>query len=254
MEVKLNLFRRPTLIFFTLSMVVLIILSGSGLTGCASSAIERNAETNVDTVYENSNYMLTHPGDPAGAFQNSSQTTKGILIGTTTGALAAGVISGTSAILPGAVGGAIAGGVVGAYIDYHTNIVDQLENRGVKVMTLGDQVMIIMSSAWTFDGRSARIRPQANSTLDLIAQYIHRYATESVKVAAYTNDSGDNSFNCYMSQQQADRVVKYLWPRLNTRLLFATGYGGTHLIESNNQSWDKGANYRIEISFTKLPT
>jgi outer membrane protein OmpA-like peptidoglycan-associated protein len=250
MEVKLNLFNRPALIFFTLLMIV---FSG-GLTGCASSAIERNAATNVDTVYENSNYMLTHPGDPAGAFQNSSQTTKGILIGSTTGAVAAGVISGTSAILPGAVGGAIAGGVLGAYIDYHTNIVDQLENRGVKVMVLGDQVMIILSSAWTFDGRSARIRPQANSTLDLIAQYIHRYATESVKVAAYTNDSGDNSFNCYMSQQQADRVVKYLWPRLNTRLLYAVGKGGANLIESNNHSWDQGANYRVEISFTKLPT
>jgi hypothetical protein len=40
---------------------------------------------------------------------------------------------------------------------------------------------------------------------------------------------------------------------VNTRLLFASGNGGTHLIERNNLDWDKGANYRVEISFEKLP-
>jgi outer membrane protein OmpA-like peptidoglycan-associated protein len=250
MEVKLNLFKPSALVFFALILAVL-----SGLNGCASSSIERNAASNVDSAYQSSNYALTHAADNStvNAFQNAPQTGKGVLIGTTSGAVIGGFSSGVPGILPFAVGGAIVGGVIGAWIDYHTNLIDRLENRGVKVYVLGDQLMLILPSSWVFEGRTPRIQPQSKSTLDMVAEFIRQYPTMSVKVAAYTNDVGNNEINCYITQQQADTVVKYLWPRVDTRVLFAQGYGGTHLIAPNNLNWAEGENYRLEITFEKLP-
>jgi outer membrane protein OmpA-like peptidoglycan-associated protein len=218
MEVKLNYFKPYALVFFTLILAVY-----SALTGCASSSIERNAASNVDSAYQSSNYALTHAADNStvNAFQNAPQTGKGVLIGTTSGALIGGFTSGVPGILPFAVGGAIVGGVLGAWIDYHTNLIDRLENRGVKVYVLGDQMMLILPSSWIFEGRTPRVQPQSKSTLDMVAEFIREYPTMSVKVAAYSNDVGDNQVNCYVTQQQAETVVKYLWPRVNTRLLYA---------------------------------
>jgi outer membrane protein OmpA-like peptidoglycan-associated protein len=250
MEVKLNFFKPRALVFFTLILAVF-----NGLSGCASSSVERNAATTVDNAYQSSNYALVHAADNStvNGFQNATQTSKGIIIGTTSGAVVGGVTSGVPGVLPFAVGGAIIGGVLGAWIDYHTNLIDRLENRGVKVYVLGDQMMLILPSSWIFEGRTARLQPQSKSTLDVVAEFIRQYPTMSVKVAAYTNDVGDNEVNCYISQQQADTIVKYLWPRVDTRLLFASGNGGSHLIVPNNLNWIEGENYRVEISFEKLP-
>jgi outer membrane protein OmpA-like peptidoglycan-associated protein len=252
MEVKINFFSKSAL---TLPAFLLLSFLFLMLTGCASSGVQRGAASQVDSAYESSNDYLNHVGDgsPDNAYQNASQTTKGIIIGSATGSVAGGLMGGSAGLLPGAAAGATLGAVLGAYVDYHTNIVDQLENRGVKVIILGDQVLLVTASKPIFRGRSAELRPEAYSTLDLIGQFIHHYATMSVKISTFTNDMGNSSVSCYLTQQQADKIKRYLWPITNTRLLYAEGFGGTKLIEKNNLQWDGGANYRIEISFEKLP-
>ena len=252
MEVK-TLFFRQSLLFLA---VLLFSASSLTLSGCASSSVERSAASGVDSAYESSNSAIIHAGDGSvvDKFQNSTQTTKGVLIGATTGGLVGGIASGTSGILPGAAGGAVLGGILGAWIDFHTNLSDQLENRGVKVLVLGDQVMIILQSVWIFQGKSAELRTDATSTLDLVAQFIRRYTTQQVKIAAYSNDINNKAVECYLTQQQSEKLVRYLWPRLNTRVLTSEGFGGTNLIARNNPVWGDGPNYRVEITFEKLPT
>lgn len=236
-------------------MAILLHLVYVMLCGCAHSSVSRSAAGEVDSAYENSSAFLSHAGDnnPEDAFQNATQTTKGVVIGGATGAVVGGVASGSVGILPGMAGGAVLGGVLGAYIDYHTNVRDQLENRGVKIFTLGDQIMIVCPSVQFFNGTTSELRVPAYSTLDLIATYINTFTTMSVKVGAYTNDVGSQEVNRVISQQQAEAVVKYLWPRLHTRVLTAYGYGGENLVQRNNLSWADGANYRIEITLEKLP-
>ncbi len=223
--------------------------------GCASSSVSRSAAGQVDSAYENSNELVTHAGDhnPEDAFQNATQTTKGAIIGGTAGAVAGGVTSGSVGMIPGAAGGAFIGGMLGAYIDYHTNIRDQLENRSVKIMVLGDQVMLVLPSAQVFTGMTPDIRMQYYSTLDLVAKLINSYTTMSVRIGAYTNDVGDKQVNTVISQQQANAIVKYLWARVHTRVLTGYGYGGCNLVERNNMQWAEGANYRIEITLERQP-
>jgi outer membrane protein OmpA-like peptidoglycan-associated protein len=235
--------------------IIFFIVLGFILTGCASSSVSRGAADEVDTAYDNTHSFVTQPGmHPAESFQNASQTARGAVVGGAAGAVVGGVAYGTVGLMTGAAGGAVLGGVLGAYIDQHTDIVDRLENRGVKVFILGDQVRIVMPSAWTFKAMTPDIRPEAYSSLDLIAQLIRGFTTMSVKIAAYTNNTGDPRVNCVVSQAQANAIMRYLWPRVNTRVLSAAGYGGTHLIARNNPNWDEGANYRVEITLEKLPT
>jgi outer membrane lipoprotein SlyB len=225
------------------------------LFGCASSTVTRSAADQVDTAYQASNDKLTHAGDddPAEVFQNAPQTTKGAMLGASVGAVSGVVFGGTAGLLPGAAGGAALGGVIGAYVDSRTTLRDQLENRGVKVMVLGDQVKIIMPADQVFFGMSKNMIYSSRSTFDAIAKYINLYHTMLVSIDTYTNDTGDKQVNMIISQQQASTIQKYMWPLVNTRVLVAKGHGGCDLLTANNMNWVEGINYRVEINFEKLP-
>ncbi len=225
------------------------------LQSCASSNVAREANDNTVVGYQRASASIDNmgKGSMADTFGNSTQTTKGVVFGGAVGAVAGSLISGVG-LLPGLAEGAVIGGAYGAYIDANTTLMDRLENRGVKVIVLGDQVMLVMHSSQLFNAMTPVIRAGEYSTLDLIAEYINGYTTMTVKIAAYTNNVGDNSVNYALSKEQAASVVRYLWQRgVNTRMLTAAGMGGTHVVEPGCPTWE-GWNYRVEITMEKLPT
>jgi outer membrane protein OmpA-like peptidoglycan-associated protein len=196
---------------------------------------------------------LSHSsGELRDAYQNSSQLSKGALIGGTVGALAGAATSGGSGVLPGLGLGAIFGGAIGAYIDSHTTLADKLENRGVQVVQLGDQILIVIPSFIVFDYMTSRLLPGAYDTLDLVVELIGRNPNMSVKVAGYTSAVEPEDVSVMLSKQQAEKIMRYFWNRnINTRLLFAEGYGGAKLVTANTGDWGSD-NYRIEITLEKL--
>ena len=232
--------------------LTLITLS---LQGCASSSASRGAASQADDAYLETDYAMRHfgeSGDISDTIQNSSQTAKGIVIGGVVGAAAG---SATSAIggLAGFGLGAVFGGALGKYIDSHTTLADQLENRHVRVIEIGDQIMIVINSTTIFYQNTSNIRADAYDTLDLVVKYINSYTNMSVKIAAYTSAAEPPRITWSLSKQQADNVMKYLWRRhINTRLLYAEGGGGSKLVTANTANWDSD-NYRVEITLEKLP-
>jgi outer membrane protein OmpA-like peptidoglycan-associated protein len=168
------------------------------------------------------------------------------------GALAGAATSGGSGILPGLGLGAIFGGAIGAYIDSHTTLADKLINRGVQVVQLGDQILIVIPSFILFDEKTSHLLAGSYGTLDLVVEFINRYPNMSVKIAGYTSAFEPQDVSIILSKQQAEKVMRYMWNRrLNTRLLFAEGYGGCKLVTANNGDWGSD-NYRIEITLEKL--
>lgn len=228
-------------------------------TGCASSEVARSSASGVDKTVQGSRDLYnsaTSDGDIATSYQNTSQTTKGALIGGSVGVVA-GAMSSKLGMLPGAALGAVIGAGFGAYIDAHTTLEDRLENRGVSVVTLGDQVLIVIASSRLFPPASAELKPQAYSTLDMVAQYINRYDKTLVRISAYTNPIGPSDVNTALSREQAHSVEKYLLETgMDARVIYAEGYGGTHLVENCSdtcsETWDSSDNYRIEITMEKL--
>jgi outer membrane protein OmpA-like peptidoglycan-associated protein len=234
--------------------IVRFILAGflaSTLASCASSGISKSAANQVDSAYRNTTHAITHAGDNGlAAYPNTSGVVQGAGAGALTGALAIGFTSGTAGgALVGAAGGAIIGGVLGAYLNHNATTIEQLENHGAKVFVLGDQVMIVIPSGQLFRDVTPTIYPQAYTTLDLVAKMASSHTTMAIRVSAYTDGAGPDKVYRAVSQQQAEAVVRYLWPRVNTRVLSAAGYGNQHLVSQAGSA----SNSRIEIVFETLP-
>ncbi len=233
--------------------VFLLSIISIGLFSCASSNVSRTAAANVDKGSNNAQKLgddLTG-GDIVDSYQNSSQMAKGALLGGAAGAVV-GAATTSVGFLPGLAVGTVFGASYGSYIDSETTLADQLLNRDVNVIELGDQLMVVVPSSRIFDGQSDKIKPTAYTTLNLIATYINSHTTELVKIAAYTDDIGTPSRNVALTRMQAKSVEKYLVATgVNTRVLYAEGYGGTNLIAKNTAEWGSSDNYRIEITMEK---
>lgn len=232
-----------------LTLIVTILLYG-----CASSPVSRTAASNVDMGIQNAKNLTNGVGDSsiAQSYNNSSQATKGALLGGAAGAVTGSLVSGVG-VLAGTAGGAILGASYGAYIDSTTTLEDRLENRGVNIVELGDQILIVMPSSRLFTYMSGQLQPQAYSTMELVAEYINSHTKMLVKISGYTNDTGSKRVDLALSQQQAQAVAKTLMAyHVDARVLYAEGYGGTNLVEQNSLDWDNSENYRVEITMEKL--
>jgi outer membrane protein OmpA-like peptidoglycan-associated protein len=225
------------------------------LAGCASSGLERDTTNSIDHAYYGSHGAMSNfvSGSVAGAYENSSQATKGVVLGGGAGALAGGLTSGVG-VVPGMAGGAIWGGALGAYIDSRTTLADKLKNRGVKVVVLGDQIMLVIRSAYLFNGTTPNLLTDAYSTLNLVAKFIGDNPNMTVRVAGNVTMAGPEEVNLSVSRQQAEAVVKYLWRAgVNTRLLYAVGEGGKNPVVKDDLYLVDTENYRIEITLEKVP-
>jgi len=233
-------------------LAVITVLSFA-LMSCASSDVSRDTSANIDLGMQNARNLVDDAGNSSigDSYQNASQAAKGAIIGGTAGAVT-GLLSPPLGFFPGTAIGMILGAAYGGFIDSNTDLNDQLANRGANVVVLGDQILIVLPSARIFQDNSSTIRPQAYTTLKLVARYINGYTKMLVKVAAYTDATGSNSIDLALSQQQADQVAKFLLASgMDSRVLYAAGYGGTHLVQKNTLDWNSD-NYRIEITLEKL--
>lgn len=236
-------------VFLVLTLLLFPLVCGQ-LVGCAQSAVSRNAADEVDSAYQSGNNAVkSMADDDLPAYPNYSSVVLGAGAGGAVGAVAGGLISGGTGVLPGAAGGAVFGGMMGGFLNNHANVKDQLENHGVKVFVLGDQIKIIIPTEQTFRDITPHIYPQAYTTLGLVSDYLNRYKTVSVRVAVYQDDAGSDKINMSLSKQQADALVKFFWGRINTRLLYGVGMGDCSLVAEVTSE----ANSRIEITTEKLP-
>lgn len=234
-------------------LLFLFSISSLLLFGCASSDVTRDVTSNIDVGVQHTKRMVDVSSGSSfvESYQNASQRTKGALAGGAAGAIT-GYVS-TIGVFPGAVVGAILGASYGSYIDQYSSIEDKLQNRGATVVVLGDQILLMIPSSRIFDVRSARIKQDAYSTLNLAIRYINEFTKMLVKVAVYTDVIGSQDVNLSLSQEQAENISRYLIAGgIDARILYGVGYGGTHLVQRNSYAWDGNDNYRVEITLEKL--
>lgn len=234
-----------------MACLIWLISVSIGLSGCASSNVSRTAAENVDIGVENVENIAAAGSNITDSYGNASQTTKGAILGGAAGAVA-GALSSTIGVLPGTAIGVILGASYGRYIDMNATLKDQLINRGVNIVVLGDQILIVIPSARLFNPMSATITPQAYSTLYLVNMFINCFTKMLVRVSGYTADSGVCDVDIALSKLQAEHVADFLLHSgVNARVLYADGYGGSKLVVNNALGWDSD-NYRIEITMEKL--
>lgn len=243
-----TLFSKETKYFLSLLAMYCFILCG-----CAYSDVERDVTSNIDKGVETTRVKVdaTSSGSIADSYQNASQRTHGALLGGAAGGVTGAFTSGVG-FIPGMLVGSVFGASYGAYIDSKASVPDQLQNRGATIVVLGDYVLLVLPSARIFEDMSAKIKPDAYSTLNLAARYINGYTKMLVKISAYTNNMQSGDVALCLSQEQAESVARYFVASgLDARVLYAVGYGGMNPVQRSSYAWKENDNYRIEITLEK---
>jgi outer membrane protein OmpA-like peptidoglycan-associated protein len=191
--------------------------------------------------------------------EQTSQTTKGALIGAGIGAVV-GLITGDDALerrqhaLIGAGLGALAGGAVGAYQDrQEAALRAELEGTGVSVHRDGDNITLNMPGNVTFATDSSDLSPAFFDVLNSVGKVLGEFEQTVVEVAGHTDSTGSDAYNQGLSERRAGSVANYLQGQgvINERVI-TVGMGEARPVADNSSAMGRQANRRVEITMVPL--
>jgi intracellular multiplication protein IcmN len=146
--------------------------------------------------------------------------------------------------------GIIAGGIIGTAMSTRTAIRRGLVKRGVQLITLGDEVVMVIPSDILFKGVSSRLAPKDADTLPLILKYIKSYKERDVYIDAYTDNVASTYRNWNLSSKQAERILSYMWANgFDRKFVHAKGHAQYGTVATNFTPKGSEMNRRIEIYF-----
>ncbi len=193
---------------------------------------------------------------PPAEVDNSKMAT-GVLVGGVAGA-AVGAVSGGGVAIPvaAAMGGIVGGAVASAMLENESptdQLISQLARDHVQVIRIGEDYMIVLPSTSYFYPNSSHLNANMYPALKDVAKFINLYDTETIKVAGYTNNSGDEARNVALSRQQAQYIQEELWrDGVRPAFMYAIGYGSQYPIAHNETKEGQLVNNRVQITFRRL--
>jgi outer membrane protein OmpA-like peptidoglycan-associated protein len=196
-------------------------------------------------------------------YTGESQVSKGLLgagTGAALGAAAGALLGKTTSLktrksaLIGAGIGALAGGGVGVYMDQQESKLRQrLENSGVSVTRVGDNIILNMPSNITFDVDRAEVKPDFYDTLESVGLVLAEYNQSYIDVLGHTDSDGADDYNFDLSRRRANSVAQYLVSQqLDPNRFSVEGRGEREPIASNSSASGKSRNRRVEITIQPL--
>jgi len=152
-----------------------------------------------------------------------------------------------------ALAGAMLGSVIGDLLDKQRTLVSDLQSYGIRFFEVGDQITIVLPSDKFFQGDSSTANTYSYAVLRKVVTLLNKYKTVSIKISAYTDNQGSADRNKALTTQRAQTIAHYLWSQgIDTRLLYAVGYGSSHFVANNQTVAGRTANRRIEITLEQV--
>ena len=197
--------------------------------------------------------------DPYTREEQTSQATKGALIGAGIGAVV-GLISGDDAVerrqraLIGAGVGALAGGAIGNYQDkQEAALRAELEGTGVSVTRIGDNITLNMPGNVTFATDSSDLSPAFFDVLNSVGKVLGEFDQTVVEVAGHTDSTGSDQYNQSLSERRANSVASYLQAQgVIQQRLITVGMGEAYPVADNATATGRQANRRVEITMVPV--
>ena len=96
----------------------------------------------------------------------------------------------------------------------------------------------------------ADFEPQFASDLDKLGKFLQDNPKATVAIAGFTDSTGPDEYNMYLSQRRAESVASYLRQNFNisSERVATFWYGKTNPIADNNTSQGRAMNRRVEIA------
>ncbi len=183
-----------------------------------------------------------------------SKTAQVGLAGTAGGAVIGAYYAGGLGAGFGAILGGLAGTVIGHFIQQNQTLLEKIQDQGVQIVIVGDNLLMILPSDKFFYPNSPNRIHSSDQILMDISKLVRRYEKITVNVTAYSDTTRSPQRAVALTQQQAQDIADFLWANgIDTRILLAKGYGSAHPIANNASAYGRAQNRRIEIRLRVLP-
>lgn len=130
----------------------------------------------------------------------------------------------------------------------NVDLVFELRKRGVEVIEIGDNAIILLPADQFFEVNSQTIREDSYCTLNLLASFLRCYGCTPLYISGHTDNVAPNCFNLCLSDLRAQSIQAYLWVRgIQFRIMCTKGCGNCTPIANQVTVAGNAANRRIEI-------
>ena len=99
----------------------------------------------------------------------------------------------------------------------------------------------------TFEFDKTRLRPDAETILDLAAVVLNKYPDMEVEVAGHTDSQGAEDYNQELSEGRANAVRDYFMSKGVKNTITARGYGEAEPVADNDSEEGRERNRRVEL-------
>jgi intracellular multiplication protein IcmN len=128
----------------------------------------------------------------------------------------------------------------------------RLTERGVQIISVGQDYLLSISTAALFGDQSPRLTWESYDELNEIACYLRQFRKVGVEITGYASRYVSTEREHALSATRAEAVANYLWSQgVDTRLLFSRGVGNDKPLVIGARASDKSPNARIEITFRR---
>ncbi|MEI7595993.1 MAG: OmpA family protein [Bacteroidota bacterium] len=104
-----------------------------------------------------------------------------------------------------------------------------------------------------FDTDKSELKPESYPILDTLANQLLTHPNILIRIDGHTDNTGKFDKNIELSDNRAKSVVEYLISKgINENNISYKGFGSSKPIESNETSFGKSKNRRVEISIVKM--
>ena len=191
--------------------------------------------------------------------REASNTAKGAGIGAAIGAVV-GALTGDDAderrerALIGLGVGALSGAAVGAYMDrQEAKLRAQLQNTGVSVTRMGDDIVLNMPGNVTFDSNRSDLKPGFLSVLDSVSLVLGEFDQTLIDVVGHTDSTGSMELNMSLSDRRAQSVATYLrGTGVEPVRIETLGVGPNYPVADNGTPSGRQLNRRVELTLKPI--
>ena len=187
-----------------------------------------------------------------------NRTATGGLLGAGAGALIGRAIDGggTTGTLVGGALGSMAGAAIGASLDQQAKDLQAgLGDSGATVKNTGNQLIVTLPEAITFDTDSATVHPEYVDEIAFVARSLRDNPASNIQVVGHTDNTGSAAHNQGLSERRADSVAKILTDNgVASMRITASGVGFNQPVASNDTPGGRAQNRRVEIIITPTST